>query len=32
MPPACRLYLITPPVVADLAAFAGTLKEALGRG
>ena len=32
MPPACRLYLITPPVLDDLAAFARTLEGALGAG
>ena len=32
MPPACRLYLITPPVIDDLAAFARTLKQALAAG
>ncbi len=32
MPPACRLYLITPPAVADLAAFAEALAEALAAG
>jgi thiamine-phosphate pyrophosphorylase len=30
--PACRLYLITPPEVADLEAFAGALEAALGAG
>jgi thiamine-phosphate pyrophosphorylase len=30
--PACRLYLITPPAAPDLAAFAGTLAQALGAG
>ena len=32
MPPACRLYLITPPLIADPAAFAATLEEALSGG
>ena len=31
-PPACRLYLITPQVIADPAAFARTLDDALGGG
>ena len=31
-PPACRLYLVTPPVIADLDAFAASLGEALGAG
>jgi thiamine-phosphate pyrophosphorylase len=31
-PPACRLYLITPPSLADLAAFGRSLKEALDAG
>ena len=30
--PPCRLYLITPPEIADLAAFADRLDEALGAG
>ncbi|HYC73791.1 thiamine phosphate synthase [Brevundimonas sp.] len=30
--PPCRLYLITPPEIADLAAFARTLEAALGAG
>ena len=30
--PACRLYLITPPVLPDLDAFAGQLQAALGAG
>jgi thiamine-phosphate pyrophosphorylase len=30
--PACRLYLITPPAIDDLAAFAGMLKGALDAG
>lgn len=30
--PPCRLYLITPPEIADLAAFAGRLDEALAAG
>ncbi|HZF75957.1 MAG TPA: thiamine phosphate synthase [Acetobacteraceae bacterium] len=30
--PACRLYLITPPVIPDLAAFAGDLARALDAG
>lgn len=30
--PPCRLYLITPPTIPDLAAFAKTLGEALGAG
>src|SRR5688572_19331906 len=30
--PPCRLYLITPPTIPDLAAFAATLGEALGAG
>ena len=30
--PPCRLYLITPPEIADLAAFAVTLDAALGAG
>ena len=29
---ACRLYLITPPAIADLDAFAGELEAALGAG
>ena len=32
IPPACRLYLITPPVIDDPAAFAGILAEALAGG
>ena len=32
MPPACRLYLITPPALDDLAAFARTLESALTAG
>ena len=32
MPAACRLYLITPPVIADAAAFAATLELALSGG
>ncbi len=32
MPPACRLYLISPPAVADLAAFARRLEVALAAG
>ena len=32
MPPACRLYLITPPVITDPAAFAATLEQALSGG
>src|ERR1700744_2763432 len=31
-PPACRLYLITPPAIADLAAFLKALEAALGAG
>ena len=30
--PPCRLYLITPPAIPDLDAFAATLDEALGAG
>jgi thiamine-phosphate pyrophosphorylase len=30
--PPCRLYLITPPVIADLEAFAATLEAALSAG
>jgi thiamine-phosphate pyrophosphorylase len=30
--PLCRLYLITPPVIADIAAFARDLQAALGAG
>ena len=30
--PDCRLYLITPPVLADLAAFGHTLTQALDAG
>ncbi len=30
--PLCRLYLITPPVIADLAAFAVVLRETLAAG
>ncbi len=30
--PLCRLYLITPPVIADVAAFARELEAALGAG
>ncbi len=32
MPPACRLYLITPPDIVDAGAFASTLAEALEAG
>ncbi|HEY1879673.1 MAG TPA: thiamine phosphate synthase [Caulobacteraceae bacterium] len=32
MPKPCRLYLITPPTIADLAAFAGELEAALAAG
>ncbi|MFI4934286.1 MAG: thiamine phosphate synthase [Caulobacterales bacterium] len=32
MPPACRLYLITPPAIDDLAAFGRALGEALEAG
>lgn len=32
MPPACRLYLITPPAIADLAGFGHRLAEALDAG
>jgi thiamine-phosphate pyrophosphorylase len=32
MPPDCRLYLITPPVLPDLAAFAADLEAALAAG
>jgi thiamine-phosphate pyrophosphorylase len=32
MPPACRLYLITPPVLEDLTAFTGLLKLTLAAG
>lgn len=31
-PPACRLYLITPPQLGDLAVFAGRLEAALSAG
>ena len=31
-PPACRLYLITPPAIDDLAAFGHTLAQALDAG
>jgi thiamine-phosphate pyrophosphorylase len=31
-PPECRLYLISPPAIADLDAFAGALREALAAG
>ncbi len=31
-PPLCRLYLITPPVIADIAAFAAVLRETLAAG
>ena len=31
-PPHCRLYLITPPVIDDVTAFAETLKSALAAG
>ena len=31
-PPLCRLYLITPPLIDDVAAFAETLKAALAAG
>ena len=30
--PSCRLYLVTPPVLPDLASFVGTLGEALDAG
>ena len=30
--PACRLYLITPPAIADMPAFLGALEAALGAG
>ncbi|MNS31275.1 Thiamine-phosphate synthase [compost metagenome] len=30
--PACQLYLITPPAIADLEAFAGLLEQALSAG
>lgn len=32
MPPLCRLYLITPPAIVDLAAFAATAEAALAAG
>ncbi len=32
MPPVCRLYLITPPILPDLAAFERSLADALGGG
>ncbi len=32
MPAACRLYLITPPVLSDLGAFAARLEQALAAG
>ncbi len=32
MPPLCRLYLITPPAIADMDAFAGRLSEAIEGG
>jgi len=32
MTQACRLYLITPPLIADLAEFEGTLEDALSAG
>lgn len=32
MPPLCRLYLITPPALPDLDAFAGALEQALSAG
>ncbi|MEQ1931344.1 MAG: thiamine phosphate synthase [Parvularculaceae bacterium] len=32
MTPACRLYLVTPPAIADLSAFAAALEAALGAG
>lgn len=32
MPPLCRLYLITPPAIADLEAFAGVAEQALAAG
>jgi thiamine-phosphate pyrophosphorylase len=32
MPPACRLYLITPPAIDDLSGFARTLEDALAAG
>ena len=31
-PPACRLYLITPPAIDDLAAFGHALGQAFGGG
>ena len=30
--PPCQLYLITPPAIADLEAFAGLLEQALSAG
>ena len=30
--PECRLYLITPPAIADISAFASRLREALAAG
>jgi thiamine-phosphate pyrophosphorylase len=32
MPPACRLYVITPPAIEDLAAFTGLLDRTLAAG
>jgi thiamine-phosphate pyrophosphorylase len=32
MPPACRLYLITPPAIDDIADFAGRLERTLAAG
>jgi thiamine-phosphate pyrophosphorylase len=32
MPPACRLYLVTPPAIDDLNGFARRLTEAIGAG
>ncbi len=32
MPKTCRLYLITPPAIADLAAFSGELEAAMAAG
>ena len=32
MPPPCRLYLVTPPIIDDLDAFAGRLLEAIDAG
>ncbi|MBV8594127.1 MAG: thiamine phosphate synthase, partial [Caulobacteraceae bacterium] len=32
MPPACRLYLVSPPVIADPFGFRGDLEAALSTG